>query len=139
MSGRLWIALVIASLCAPLAVGSSCARLRQRPWVAPALPLVSAAPLIAEGLQRWSAGDSLGARTAWTRALIAEPRNAAARNDLGILLMAEGRHGDALRLFQSAVQLAPGERLYRNNLAWAQRELHALASPASETAPPPPR
>jgi hypothetical protein len=58
----------------------------------------------------------------FSAALAARPDNHLAANELGVLLCRTGRPGDAARLFERAIDFAPGATAY-HNLAVAQRKL----------------
>jgi tetratricopeptide (TPR) repeat protein len=58
----------------------------------------------------------------FSAALAARPDNHLAANELGVLLCRNGRPGEAARLFEHAIDFAPGATSY-HNLAVAQRKL----------------
>jgi len=50
-----------------------------------------------------------------------KPNDPAVLNNLGWVLMRSGHNAEAVTVFQRAVRLAPGEKLYRENLAQAKK------------------
>lgn len=99
---------------------------------APAARIASATELLQEGLHAFNAGNPREAHRIWQQAMVLEPEWPAAHNDLGMALMGLYRARDARPHFVRAVELAPGEQLYKNNLAWCDRE---LASPTLRPSP----
>jgi tetratricopeptide (TPR) repeat protein len=69
-----------------------------------------------------------GAMTMYSAALDACPDNHLAANELGVLMCRDGRPGEAARLFERAIDFAPGATAY-HNLSIAQQKLglHANA------------
>ncbi|MFT8243807.1 tetratricopeptide repeat protein [Roseomonas sp. BN140053] len=62
-------------------------------------------------------GDAAGAETAFRTAVEALPRDAAARNGLGVSLDLQGRHDQAQASYREALAIEPGNAGARNNLA----------------------
>jgi tetratricopeptide (TPR) repeat protein len=75
-----------------------------------------------------SQGDHERAVGAYQRSLELNGRHARAANNLGNSLMKLRRYEEALAAFLAASRLEPASTLYRNNIAWVQREL--LVTPA---------
>ncbi|NDQ55789.1 MAG: tetratricopeptide repeat protein [Acidipila sp.] len=75
----------------------------------------AAAGLIAGGVAAMDRGDSLAAKTFFRRALVADPKNLAARTYLGILADQAGELEEAKRQFAAAVSGAPDSPEARNN------------------------
>ncbi len=59
----------------------------------------------------------------WRHAVTLDPDSCNARNNLGFLLAQQGRHQEALLLFQFCVQRRPDKPLFQCNLAAAEKEL----------------
>jgi tetratricopeptide (TPR) repeat protein len=74
--------------------------------------------------QRGSGDPALvrSATTMYSAALMSCPMNHLAANELGVLLVREGRAGEAARLFERTIDLAPSATAY-HNLAIAQGKL----------------
>jgi len=89
-------------------------------------------------------GDWQGAADAFARAVKRKPTHAPYLNDLGFALARLGRTDEALFRFRQALELAPGDRLARNNLIVtlekagkaeeARRLAAAIASPQERAA-----
>jgi Flp pilus assembly protein TadD len=62
---------------------------------------------------------------------VLEPDWAASHNNVGMALMGVRRARDARPHFVRAIELAPSEQLFRNNLGWCDRELAASTSARS--------
>ena len=75
-------------------------------------------PNAAAAIPRWCAVRT----TMYSAALAACPTNHLAANELGVLLVRDGRAGEAARLFERTIDLAPSATAY-HNLAIAQGKL----------------
>jgi Tfp pilus assembly protein PilF len=85
-------------------------------------------------------GHPVDAEKAFRDVLRDDPKNPEVLDGLGVSLVMQGRYQDALPSLQKAVQLAPQNGSYRNNLGVAQMELGqfaeaSLAFAAAEASP----
>src|SRR5690606_13353818 len=63
------------------------------------------------------AGRMAEAEQLYGRAMAINPKDAAARNDLGLCLARSGKLSESAHVLRTAVALKPEKALYRNNLA----------------------
>lgn len=95
---------------------------------------------LAEALRQHKAGDLQSAEAAYQEVIKFRPDIAAAHNALGAVYNSQGRHEDALRCFDSALEIDPSmkdaERNKRNTLGLLGRETvqKALASDSLDQA-----
>ena len=78
---------------------------------------------LAEAEQRFSLGDTVGAKALLHRLLEKAPTDTRVLNDLGVILWREGAAQDALQLFLQALQVDPDDRSTVLNCADALRSL----------------
>jgi Flp pilus assembly protein TadD len=67
--------------------------------------------------------------TEWMEVTRLQPRRAAAWSNLGFSLLQTGKAAEAVKALEEAVRLAPGEALYRENLAAAREEAARRPAP----------
>ena len=95
---------------------------------------------LAEALRQHKAGDLKGAETAYQEVIKYRPDIAAAHNALGAVYNSQGRHEEALKSFESALDIDPtmtdAEKNKRNTMGLLGRETvqKALASDSLEQA-----
>jgi len=83
--------------------------------------------IIAEGV-RFIQEDRLSEAADWFRkAMIADPNNADAPHDLGVVLRRQKNFADAVTAFKSALRLRPEEARIHNNLALALEDLGRIS------------
>ncbi len=89
-----------------------------------------AAQIHAQAIDALLAGDAAGAEERFRQALSRKPDFAAAHNDLGLLLVAQGRRGEAIPHHVAAIRLAPERALYWFNFAAALNEVRLAKADA---------
>lgn len=122
--GRPWEPLVLALLVGPLFVGAA----MTRPFQVRREPVVRTPPaseLLQRGLRAFEAKKPGEALISWQQLMVLEPTWPASHNNVGMALMASGRAREAREHFVRAIALSPSEQLFKNNLAWCDRELEA--------------
>src|SRR5438105_12210619 len=79
--------------------------------------------LIAEGVRFIQENDLTHAADRFRKAMDADPNNADAANDFGVVLRRQKNFPDAVTAFQAALRLRPGEARIHSNLALALQDL----------------
>jgi Flp pilus assembly protein TadD len=82
---------------------------------------------IAEGIHFIQQDQLAAAADRFRKALQADPNNADAANDLGIVLRRQRNFGEAVTAFESALRLRPGEARIHSNLALALQDMGRIA------------
>jgi Flp pilus assembly protein TadD len=123
MSARLLDIVAVLLLAVPLLLGSLATGATPDAVVVPSSTLPTPSHLLEQGLAASAQGRHHDALLAWQQALVLAPHWPASHNNVGTALMALGRPLEARGHFLRASQLSPTEALFRNNLAWAEREL----------------
>jgi Flp pilus assembly protein TadD len=101
----------------------------------------SADEMVAEGLNRQQAGDTVGAETRYRQALAVDPQHPDAHHLLGVLFFARGELQKAYRSVTTAITIRPDISIYYNNLSLIFQSLKdfdgavAAASRAVDLAP----
>lgn len=82
-----------------------------------------AAFFINEGTHFLHLGDYSKAIDAWQRAILIDPHNAIAANNIGTALMLEKEPVVAMTWFAKAADWDPALQIVKNNMIWAQQEI----------------
>ncbi len=109
---------------APLALALLCAAARAE----------DPAAAYARAVALHQSGDLEGAVSAYRAALVADPRNALARSNLGAALASLGRYEEAVAAYRAALERAPGDARIRTNLALAYYKSADIERAAGELA-----
>ena len=89
------------------------------------------ATLTQQGQEALAAGDNELGLILFARAVQAGPERAAAHNNLGVALAANGQYADAVKSFEIAIERAPRQRAYVRNALLALVELRDHQSMAA--------
>jgi len=97
-------------------------------------PLSTADSLLQLSVEHYQAGRYQEALNTARSALAANPKLAAAYNNMAVSYLQLGKYDDGIAAAQKALQLQPSFEMARNNLAWLERE-KAAADLAAVTEP----
>jgi tetratricopeptide (TPR) repeat protein len=89
-------------------------------WI---LPLLTALILLTLGISTWKqCADYADAKALWTETLARNPACGLAHNNLGTIVLHEGRVEEAIGHFEKALATDPLDRFAECNLGWALRQ-----------------